>query len=152
MQTKVIDNDIFFSEVTISINEGERVRIRAKGNSMLPLIRNGKDDIILNKTNNQTFQNGRLILVKLIDERYVIHRIKNISNNDILLHGDGNLSLFETCTREDVIAEATEVIRNGRQIKVGSWRWNIYRHLWPSNLFLRRIYLAIYRRTAKLSK
>jgi len=152
LEIKIIQNEIFFKEVANRIAEGERVRIRAKGNSMLPFIRDGKDEIILEQTMNSSFQKGRLLLVKLSDERFVLHRINKISDDNILLHGDGNLSLFERCSKNDVIAEATEVIRNGKIIKVGNFRWNIYKYLWPQNYILRRVFLALYRRNPFLKK
>lgn len=137
---------MFFLEIAERIVEGERVRIRAKGNSMLPFIRDAKDEIILEKPNKQSFQKGRLLLVKLSEERYLLHRVRKIDDTHILLHGDGNLATLETCTHNDVVAEATTVLRNGKAIKIGSLRWNLYRYLWPRNLFLRRVGLGIYRR------
>jgi len=152
LETKIIQNEPFFREVASRIAEGERVRIRAKGNSMLPFIRDGKDEIIIEKPNSRSFRTGRLLLVKLTGGGYVLHRIKIIADDFIVLQGDGNLSVFETCTREDVIAEATEVIRNGKEIRVGSARWNLYRHLWPKNPFPRRVCLALYRRMPLFKK
>ncbi len=146
MKPKIIQNGLFFLEVGNRIAEGERVRIRAKGNSMLPFIRDIKDEIILVKPNEKSFQKGCLLLVQLTDESYVLHRVKKLDDSLILLHGDGNLSTFETCTPKYVIAEATVVIRNGKMIRKGSFLWNLYRYLWPRNLFLRRVCLAIYRR------
>ena len=146
METKTIQNKFFFQEVVNRIAEGERVRIRAKGNSMLPFIRDIKDEIVLEKPNKQSFQKGRLLLVRLTSERDVLHRVRKLEENHILLHGDGNLYTFETCTTKDVMAEATTVIRNGEEIRRGSFRWNLYRYLWPRNLFLRRVCLAIIRR------
>ena len=137
---------MFFLEIAERIAEGERVRIRAKGNSMLPFIRDAKDEIILEKPNKQSFQKGRLLLVKLSEERYLLHRVRKIDDTHILLHGDGNLATLETCTHDDVVAEATTVLRNGKTIKIGSLQWNLYRYLWPRNLFLRRVGLGIYRR------
>ena len=146
METKIIQNNLFFLEVANRIAEGERVRIRAKGNSMLPFIRDIKDEIILEKPNGQSFQKGRLLLVRLTDERYVLHRVKKIDDTRILLHGDGNLDAFEISTTKDVIAEATTVLRNGKTIERGSFRWNLYHYLWPRNLLVRRVCLGIYRR------
>lgn len=146
LETKVIQNSLFFKEIANRITHDERVRMRAKGNSMLPLIRDGKDEIVLEKPNKQSFQKGRLLLVQLADKRYLLHRVKKIDDTHILLQGDGNLSILESCNRDDVIAEATTVIRSGKAIKTGSFKWNLYRYLWPKSYLLRRIGLAIYRR------
>lgn len=146
METKVIQNNLFFQEISNRIADNERVRIRAKGNSMLPFIRDGKDEIILEKTNPQSFRKGRLLLVRLADKRYLLHRVIEIEKSDIVLQGDGNLSILESCTADDVVAEATTVIRNGKEIKEGSIKWNLYRYLWPRNRFLRRVGLGVYRR------
>lgn len=152
METRIIRNEFFFPEVAERVAAGERVRIRAKGNSMLPFIRDNKDMIILEKTSTRSFRKGHLLLVRLVDGRYVLHRVKKFTRGTVLLHGDGNLSIFETCKQEDVIAEATEVIRNGELIRKSSLRWNLYRYLWPRNLFLRRVCLALYRRIPFLQK
>ena len=146
MGTKIIRNSLFFSEVANRIAEGERVRIRAKGNSMMPFIRDSKDDVILEKPTKLSFQKGRLLFVQLQDDNYVLHRVKEIDGRSILLRGDGNLSILESCTVDNVIAEATTVIRNGKTIERGSLRWNLYRYLWPGNSFLRRVGLGVLRR------
>ena len=145
-ESRIIENNLFFNEVAERLNAGERVRIRAKGNSMLPFIRNSKDMIILSKPDIHSLQKGRLLLVHLADGRYVLHRVKKTEENSILLQGDGNLSIFERCSPRDVIAEVVCVIRNGKAIEQGSFRWNLYRCLWPGNYLMRRIFLALYRR------
>ena len=149
METRVIQNNVFFQEIASRIAEGERVRMRAKGNSMLPFIRDGKDEVVLEKPNKQSFQKGRLLLVQLADKRYVLHRVEKIENNTIILRGDGNLSILETCTVDDVIAEAIAVMRGGKEIEVGSFKWKLYRYLWPGNHFLRRVGLGVYRRVRR---
>ncbi len=146
METRVIQNNLFFQEIASRIAEGERVRMRAKGNSMLPFIRDSKDEVVLEKPNKQSFQKGRLLLVQLADKRYVLHRVEKIENNTIILRGDGNLSILESCTVDDVIAEVIAVMRGGKEIKVGSFKWKLYGYLWPQNAFLRRVGLGVYRR------
>ncbi len=146
MEIRVIQNDLFFQEVANRIAQGERVRIKAKGNSMLPLIRDGKDEVVLEKPNTHSFQKGRLLLVQLADKRFVLHRVKKRYDTHLILQGDGNLSIIEACSPNDVIAEAITVIRNGKAIRRGGFSWNLYRFLWPKNMFLRRVGLGIYRR------
>ena len=151
METRVIQNNLFFEEIANRIANGQLVRIRAKGNSMLPFIRDGKDEVVLKKPTKQSFQKGRLLLVQLENELYLLHRVKKIDNTHIILQGDGNLSILETCSVADVIAEVTTVIRNGKEIKRGSFKWNMYRYLWPENRFLRRVALGVYRRVSRLA-
>ncbi|MDD2313464.1 MAG: S24/S26 family peptidase [Proteiniphilum sp.] len=143
---KVIPNELLFDEVAKQIALGYRVQIRAKGNSMLPFIREGKDCIMLEKVGAYSFQSGNLLLVHLRDGRYVLHRVMKCDEDQIVLRGDGNLSAVETCTRDEVIAEAVQVIRSGKAICRGSLLWNMYRSIWPGGTFFRRIGLAIYRR------
>lgn len=146
MKSKTIKNNLFFEEAAKRIAEGERVRIRAKGNSMLPMIRDGKDEVVLEKTNEQSFQKGNLLLARLKEDIFILHRVKKANNTHLILQGDGNVSLIETCTPQDIIAEATTVIRKGKAIRKGSFMWNMYRYLWPVNPFLRRVGLGVYRR------
>ncbi len=140
----VIPNELLFDEVARQITKGFRVKIRAKGNSMLPFIREGKDNIMLEKVRENSFQTGNLLLVHLRDGRYVLHRVMKYDEYQIVLRGDGNLSAVETCTRDEVIAEAVQVIRSGKIICKGSLLWNMYRFLWPGSTFLRRVCLSIY--------
>ena len=146
MKPKTIQNNLFFEEVANRIAEGERVRIRAKGNSMLPFIRDRIDEVVLEKANEESFKKGSLLLVQLNDNRFVLHRVKKINETLLVLQGDGNLSFVEACTPNDVIAEASAVIRNGKTITKGSFRWNMYRYLWPENYLFRRVALGIYRK------
>ena len=53
----------------------------------------------------------------------------------------------ERCTPDQVLAEATAVQRGKRLIELGSRLWWRYEHLWPKNDLVRRICLALYRRT-----
>ena len=45
-KTRVISNEDYFAEVQRNLREGKEVRIRIKGNSMLPFIKDG-DTVLL---------------------------------------------------------------------------------------------------------
>ena len=42
-------NDQFFALVEKELEEGKTVKIRLKGNSMFPILRSGRDSVILQK-------------------------------------------------------------------------------------------------------
>lgn len=152
MKQKVIQNELFFAEVAELVATGSRVKMRARGNSMLPLIRHGKDNVTLQSVNEHSFRKGSLLLVRMPGGNYILHRLMKCRGEELLLRGDGNLSLTEKCTRSDVVAEAVEVDRGNKIIVKGSLRWNMYHILWPRNPFMRRIALGIYRRVPLLRR
>ncbi len=204
---RTIDNRLFFDEVAEQLALGHAVRIRARGNSMLPFIRDGRDVLVLEHPGERDFVRGQVLLAQLHDGRYVIHRVVKVKGDRLRLRGDGNLQVYEMCSRAEVLAEVTEVVRGERMlgsealvqreqqeqqrgqqvqsaqhgqlqskqqqeqrvqhgqsmqheqrtfaprsIRQGTCRWNVYRFLWPSHPFLRRVGLAIYRRMNKQLK
>jgi hypothetical protein len=89
---------------------------------------------------------GRVILAR-IARGYLVHRIVRIDGGVFTLRGDGNPYQREQCTQEEILAEVTTVHRGKQVIKVGDKLWWRYERLWPENDTLRRIALALYRRT-----
>ncbi|MDR1518044.1 MAG: hypothetical protein LBS52_08140 [Dysgonamonadaceae bacterium] len=146
MKTKVFPNDVFFEEVIARVNEGEHVYIHAKGYSMTPFILNNKDKVVLAKPDETSVAKGNILLVRLNNGRFILHRVESVSGDEIVLRGDGNVSGREHCRRENVLAEVAGIIKNNRSIKKGSPRWKRYERLWPSNSLARRILLMIYRK------
>ena len=43
----IISNDCFFAEVVQRLEAGQSVRFRVKGTSMTPLLRNGKEEVVV---------------------------------------------------------------------------------------------------------
>nr|WP_311471701.1 S24/S26 family peptidase [uncultured Porphyromonas sp.] len=142
----VVGADEFFREILSRLASGKRVKIRAKGSSMLPLIRDTRDTIVLSALSEDSIQVGRLLLVR-IPQGYALHRVERIEGHIITLRGDGNPYQREQCTPDQVLAEATAILRGKKVIELGSRLWWCYEHLWPKHNFIRRLCLALYRRT-----
>lgn len=143
----LVDNSVFFQELLARINmEGLSTRIVAKGNSMLPLVRNQRDELLLSPLTDQSIKKGNILLAQ-IDGRYIVHRIEKINGDKVTLRGDGNPYQREQCSQKDLLAEMTVVFRDGKkEIHKGSFCWTFVRFLWFRNPFLRRIALFIIRR------
>lgn len=145
MPVRYLSNSFFFEDIRAQISNGKPVHIKAKGNSMLPFIKNEKDIIILNPVDG-IVKKGMLVLARTANDSYVIHRVIRTDQERIILKGDGNIITEEVCTKEDIIAKVAAVIHNKRMIKENGFIWNLYRYAWPGNDFARRVLLAIYRR------
>lgn len=141
-----IQSELFFSEILDRIAAGKHPRLLPRGSSMRPFIRGDKDQIVLSKLTETSCEVGRVVLVR-IDRGYLIHRITRVDGVVYTLRGDGNPYQREQCTREQILAEVTLVIRGKQEIALGSKLWKRYERFWPENDTLRRLALAIYRRT-----
>lgn len=53
---------------------GRSVKFRVKGNSMMPLLRNGKDEVVVGPYDKEELKLFDVILFRQTD-RYVLHRI-----------------------------------------------------------------------------
>ena len=140
---KTIANDTFFAWVEAELAEGRPARFRLKGNSMFPLLRNGKDSVILEKCNLDTLKPMDVVLFRY-KGNHVLHRILRIENNQLLLQGDGSFVAKEQCTVDDVVGKVVQVCRpSGKVLSVDSWQWRLPSRLWrlsnPLRVFLLRL-------------
>lgn len=126
----LLDNDSFFTEAARMLSQGYNVTIKAKGDSMFPFIRDGRDDVVLGKPD--TMEVGDIVLAHIPGKGYVLHRIYRMGGNGLTLMGDGNLHGTERCRKGDVLGKATLVLRGGRAVECASlaerrratlWRW-----------------------------
>ena len=125
-----IPNDLFFAWVESEIAEGRSVRFRAKGVSMHPLIRGGKDEILLSPCSGKELKPMDVVLFKYKGQ-HVLHRIIRKEGKLLILQGDGSFTAKEECTTEDVVGKVEAIIRpSGKEVYVDSWRWKLPSYIW----------------------
>lgn len=140
---KTIPNDVFFSWVETEISDGRSVQFRLKGNSMFPLLRSGKDDVLLCPCSKEGLKPMDVVLFRY-KENYLLHRIRHIEGDNLYLQGDGSVQAKEVCTYEDVVGKVNEIVRpGGKTISVHSWRWTLASKLWVNLGVFRTILLRI---------
>ncbi|MCR4865214.1 MAG: S24/S26 family peptidase [Bacteroidales bacterium] len=121
------------------LKEGMSVVLPVKGNSMLPYIRGGKDQVLVRKM--PYVREGDVVLAHTTAGNYVIHRIIEVKEDCLVLRGDGNLVGTEKCTLDGVVGTVVEIQKpSGHKLdpySVKGWQ--------KLPLFLRRILLALYK-------
>lgn len=142
-----LSNDIFFAEVEELLAEGKQVTILVRGNSMRPLLRDGRDKVVLRKANDEDIRKGAVMLF-LYRGSHVMHRVIRIEGDVVIFEGDGNYKLQEVVTRKDIIAVMEAVVRpSGKRIECSSRRWRFLSFMWLSQMRIeRRVILGIMRR------
>ena len=140
---KKVPNNTFFSLVEEEIAEGKPVRFRLKGNSMFPLLRNGKDSVILEKCLPDELKPMDVVLFRYRGS-YVLHRIIQRMGDDLLIQGDGSILAMEQCAVNDVVGKVTGICRpSGKVLSVDSWKWTFPSRLWRISNPLRVLLLRI---------
>ena len=142
---KVSDEQIITDAVRL-VNEGLAVTMLVKGHSMLPFILGGLESVVLTKPG--TVKPGDVVLARLADGHFVLHRVMEVLPGRVELMGDGNLVGREICRPEDVLARADEVVgEDGRHRRLDTPKMLRRARLWRRLLPVRRWILAVYKRT-----
>ncbi len=145
----VLPNEVLLGEVSILLAEGKSVILRTKGNSMLPFIKGSRDSVELVKRAN-VLEND-IVLARLADGRYVLHRVIDIDGESITLMGDGNIRGTESCYINDVCGTAVSIIKeNGSNTDCQCPGFIRKVKMWRMLLPLRRYLLWIYRKLLKI--
>ncbi len=143
----IIKNNIFFAEVEQLLSEGQDVTIMVKGNSMRPLLRDGRDRVVMRRHRDEDIRKGAVMLFRYRGS-YVMHRVVKIEGDVVIFEGDGNYRLQEVVMRKDIVAVVTAVILpSGKSLSCDGRRWRMASWWWLSKSRIeRRVILGIMRR------
>lgn len=144
MKRVVVPDKELIPEICRLVDGGAEVVFTPRGVSMLPFIRGEKDSVVLAKISEVGV--GDIVLAKLSQDRYVLHRIIGLSGDKVHLMGDGNIKGTEICKKDDLQAVAVRIMKGNRIIDCNSPLHRRKAELWKQLLPVRRYLLAIYRR------
>lgn len=119
-------NKATFEEI---IERDGRLIYTNKGDSMLPLIKEGRDLLVIEKTNGR-LKRFDVPLYKRDTGQYVLHRIVKVRQNDYVICGDNRANMEYGITDRHIIGVLTAVIRNGKELSVNSTKYKLYVYLW----------------------
>ena len=103
---------------------------RNVGDSMLPLIRQGRDLLLISRKPEGRLNQDDVPLYRRDSGQYVLHRILKVRKDDYVLCGDNRWQRETGISDRHIIGVLTAVIRDGKQLPVTDWRYRLYVHLW----------------------
>lgn len=121
-----------------------------QGTSMLPLLRQGKDLVLIErKKENYRYEEGDVILYRRVEKKqYVLHRIIRVCADDYVLLGDNCFSKEYGIRDENILGIMTGFVRLGRHHSVQEKGYEWYREFmlsttdfrcrWKKHLFFCR--------------
>ncbi len=132
------------------LDMGGTVAFTPRGDSMLPMLRNGKDIVVLAKPN------GRLKLFDVplyrrADGSFVLHRVIDFGNDgSYVMCGDNQFKKERGIKDSDIIAVLVAFNRKGRPVTTESIVYRAYVSFWYYSRIFRRIFRAAKRSALRL--
>lgn len=122
------------------------------GTSMRPLIRQGKDVMIIKSFDNCCkLKKMDVPLYKRENGQYVLHRIIKVNKEGYVIRGDNTYSNEYGVTDSQILGVLSGVIRNGKEISVNSLGYKVYSYFWLYTYYIRKVVVWVKRKN-RLSK
>ena len=112
------------------------------GDSMLPLIRQGRDLVVIERTSGR-LKKYDVPLFRRPNGIYVLHRIVRVRSEDYVVRGDNRWHKEAGVRDEQILGVLTSVIRDGKELSVRDpkcrFRVRIWRVFFPLRVCWRKI-------------
>lgn len=111
------------------------------GTSMRPLIRQGKDIMIISSVDSigRKLKKMDVPLYKRDSGQYVLHRIVKVTEDGYVLRGDNTYGNEYGITEKHIIGVLTGVLRNGKEISIHSFGYVLYSYIWYYTYYIRKM-------------
>lgn len=130
--------DVLMPLIRESLAAGKTVRFQPRGISMLPMLRQGIDSVILSPV-PQKLHKYDLPLYQRDNGKYVLHRIVKAEGTYTCV-GDNQFELEHGLRHDQMIALVTAFTRGQREIQVTDPGYRIYCCFWHHSRGLRRFF------------
>ena len=112
-------------QMCAALQSGKMVEFETHGISMIPLLHDVGDTVILKKADSK-LSVGDVALCRTNDARYVLHRVITVDGDGYILKGDNCVNTERCASHSDVIAVADSFVRNGKRISVSDKKYRFY--------------------------
>ena len=120
---------------------GETVQFTTRGISMYPLLRNGKDQVVLAPL-PETLKKYDLPLYQRDNGHYILHRIVKVGETFTCV-GDHQYVVEKGVRQDQMIAIAVGFYRKGKYLDAKSFRYRFYSRFWHWTRPIRYLWMRI---------
>ena len=151
--------NVSFSElypiIVEQLSSSGEVRFKPRGTSMLPLIRQGKDEVVIRKFDG-TLNKYDILFYRRDNGEFVLHRLIHFDkNNNPVMRGDNQRWKEYGIIDKNIIGVVSFVVRNGKKISSGTFpfvSWVFYSRFYVYFIAVIRKIKRIFRRILCTSK
>lgn len=140
---KILKIEDMIPIITEVVNSGSEFRMVTAGISMLPLLRDRKDTVVLVKA-EKPLKKYDIPLYRRNDGQFVLHRIVAVKNGEYTMCGDHQIDVEHGITDNNIYAVVKAVERNGKYISCNDSGYKLYSFLRVHTRVLRKISYKVY--------
>lgn len=138
MQTKKVRLEQILPVLQDRLDAGQSVRFSPRGISMLPMLRQGRDSVLLSPLPGK-LKKYDLPLYRRDDGSFVLHRIVKVGKT-YTCSGDNQYHMEHGVEDRHMIALVTAFYRDEREISVNALGYRIYCRFWHYTRLLRHVW------------
>ena len=113
------------------LSSGGEFRMVPKGTSMLPLIVQGRDSVVLKRKPVSEIQKHDIIFYRRDNGQFILHRILKICNDGTyILCGDNQTNLEKEIRPDQVIGYISEIKKQDKRLSASTLSYRLYMLFW----------------------
>ena len=112
-----------------TLKGGGTFEIAVKGTSMLPLLVEGRDTVVLGAVSGP-LEKDDIPFYRRTDGAYVLHRVRKAENGTYTMCGDNQWVEETGVSHSQIVGKAVSIRRKGREFSVTAKRYRFYCALW----------------------
>lgn len=132
------------------LSAGQSVKFSPHGISMLPMLRQGRDNVVLSSVTGR-LKKYDLPLYQRKNGQYVLHRVVRVGETYSCI-GDNQFVTEHGIEDGQIIAVVTAFTRDNKLCRTKSVLYRIYCVIWHHSRIIRRIWRGVKRRVRRLLK
>lgn len=132
------------------LGAGQKIRFSPRGGSMLPMLRQGIDCVILSPV-PEKLRKYDLPLYQRDDGKYVLHRVVKVGQTYTCM-GDNQFVPEPGLRHDQMIALVTAFTRNDREISVTDPGYRLYCRLWNHSRGIRHLLRRVKNKLRRMIK
>ncbi len=118
---------------------GGEFNLCPKGTSMLPLIVQGRDSVVLKRNTLMAPEKHDIVFYRRTNGQFVLHRVMDIAEDGTYtMCGDNQISLEYGISPTQIIAYVASITRKGKKLKMESG-WYVFYVFWWCKLPMRKL-------------
>lgn len=143
----IIAADAWIQAILPLLEEGNTFQISPHGMSMFPFLVSDRDSVILEKVEGN-LKPLDIVLFRRKNGTYILHRIIKCKNSSFDIVGDNETLIEQDVTLDQIVAKASHLIRNGKNISCENKSYRLLSRLWllllPLRPWIVKVRIGIY--------